>query len=288
MKLALGTAQFGFDYGVTNQTGRISSNEAKAIIGLAKISGIDILDTAIAYGESESSLGAAGVEDFKVITKLPAIPDEVFNVYFWVNNQILASMKRLNIKSLHGLLLHRPEQLNSSKGPELSESLRQLQTDGVVQKIGVSIYSPNELEKIIGLYDIDIVQAPFNIIDQRLLTSGWLRKLNDLGIEIHVRSVFLQGVLLLPKELIHYKFRRWMSIFDQWHDWLKENDILATHACIGFVQNFPEISKVVIGIENTIQLEELIVATNQKKNTLWPKISCSDEGLINPSNWNVL
>jgi aryl-alcohol dehydrogenase-like predicted oxidoreductase len=284
--LALGTAQFGFDYGIANQGGRVSHDEVKAIIALAKSGGIDVIDTAIAYGESETSLGAIGVDSFKVITKLPAIPDEVTEVSCWVKDQIQASLKRLNVKSIYGVLLHRSQQLTDIKGTELSKVLKQLKVDGVVQKIGVSIYSPNELQSIMTVCEIDIVQAPFNILDQRLLTSGWLKKLHGLGVEVHTRSAFLQGLLLMPKASIPQKFMRWMSIFDQWHDWLKENDISAIQACIGFVQNFTQITKVVVGVETAFQLDELIMAAKHKKNVVWPRISCSDENLINPSNWN--
>jgi aryl-alcohol dehydrogenase-like predicted oxidoreductase len=250
--------------------------------------GVDALDTAIAYGESEASLGAVGVNVFKVITKLPAIPDEVTDVSDWVNDQIQGSLKRLNVKSLYAVLLHRSQELVGIKGAELSKALKQLKVGGVVQKVGVSIYSPNELESVMTVCDIDIVQAPFNILDQRLFTSGWLQKLHDLGIEVHVRSAFLQGLLLMPSSSIPEKFKRWAPIFDRWHDWLKENDVSAVDACIGFVQNFPQISKIVVGVESALQLEELIMATKQRKNSLWPNISCADENLINPSNWNVL
>ena len=288
MKLALGTAQFGFNYGIANQSGQVSYEKAKAIITLAKSGDIDMLDTAIAYGESEALLGIVGINDFKVITKLPAIPDEVTDVFYWVSNQIESSLKRLNVKSLYGVLLHRSQQLTGIRGYELSQALKQLKVGGRVQKIGVSIYSPNELERVMPVCEIDIVQAPFNIIDQRLLISGWLEKLHDLGIEIHVRSVFLQGLLLMPKASIPEKFKYWMPIFDKWHDFLDENHISGTRACVTFVQNFTQISKVIVGVESALQLEELIKAAGRNKDIVLPNISCADENLINPSNWNAL
>lgn len=288
MKLALGTAQFGLDYGIANQSGRISHDEAKSIIVLAKNSEIDMLDTAIAYGESEASLGALGVNDFKVITKLPAIPDEVTEVSQWVNDQIETSLKRLNVKSLYSVLLHRSQELADIKGAQLSKALQQLKVSGVVQKIGVSIYSPIELDSVMTICELDIVQAPFNIIDQRLFTSGWLKKLHDLSIEIHVRSAFLQGLLLMPQASLPEKFGRWMSVFDKWHEWLEKSETPATQACISFIQNFPEISKIIVGVESAEQLKEIIKATNTQENIVWPNISCVDENLINPSNWNAL
>ena len=269
MKLALGTAQFGFNYGIANQSGQVSYEKAKAIITLAKSGDIDMLDTAIAYGESEALLGIVGINDFKVITKLPAIPDEVTDVFYWVSNQIESSLKRLNVKSLYGVLLHRSQQLTGIRGYELSQALKQLKVGGRVQKIGVSIYSPNELERVMPVCEIDIVQAPFSI-------------------EIHVRSVFLQGLLLMPKASIPEKFKYWMPIFDKWHDFLDENHISGTRACVTFVQNFTQISKVIVGVESALQLEELIKAAGRNKDIVLPNISCADENLINPSNWNAL
>lgn len=288
MKLALGTAQFGLNYGIANQVGKVCHKEAKSIIDLAKSTGIDMLDTAIAYGESEVSLGAVGVDGFKVITKLPAIPDDVVDVSYWVNNQIEASLKRLNIKSLYAVLLHRSEQLINTKGDELSKALKQLKVDGLAQKIGVSIYSPFELKSLMTSCQIDIVQAPFNIIDQRLLTSGWLQKLHDAGVEIHTRSAFLQGLLLMPTQSIPLKFKRWNYLWERWQDWHKNNNFLAMEACLNFALSFSEINRVVVGVDNSNQLHELIRASKVSNINLPSNMACTDDDLVNPSNWSLL
>jgi len=288
MKLALGTVQFGLPYGISNQNGQVSREVAKGIIALARLSGIDTLDTAIAYGDSEACLGQVGVEEFKVITKLPSLPDNVADVAFWVREQMQASLQHLNMTSVYGLLLHRSQQLLGPKGKALAEAIGQLKSEGVVQKIGVSIYTPSELDSVMNVCPIDLVQAPFNLIDQRLQTSGWLQKLHDARVEVHTRSTFLQGLLLMPAGAIPEKFKHWLPLFNSWHDWLIDNNTSAVQACIGFVQAHPQVTKVVVGVESIQQLKQLIQAAKEPQNTGWPNINCSDEHLINPSNWNVL
>jgi len=179
-KLALGTAQFGLDYGISNKTGQVRDSEAIGIINIARKMGLTTIDTAMAYGESESRLALIGVEEFEIITKLPEFPDRDFPVRDWVESQINGSITRLRVDHLHGVLLHRPQQVLGSYGNEIVKALENLKELGKIRQIGVSIYSPNELEAIMNIIKIDIVQAPMNILDQRLARSGWLEKLKDL------------------------------------------------------------------------------------------------------------
>jgi aryl-alcohol dehydrogenase-like predicted oxidoreductase len=288
LKLALGTAQFGLSYGISNQNGQASRESAKAVISLARSNGIDTIDTAISYGESEACIGEVGLDGFKVITKLPAMPNSVVDIGRWIHNQMQASLQRLNEKSVYAVLLHHPQQLSGPKGKALAQAVGQLKAEGVVQKVGVSIYAPSELDSLMNICPIDLVQAPFNLIDQRLQSSGWLQKLHDTGVEVHIRSAFLQGLLLMPATAIPEKFKHWLPLFNTWHDWLLDNNTSATHACIGFVKAYPQIDKIVVGVESTQQLKQLIQAAKEPQNTGWPNINCSDEHLINPSNWNVL
>jgi len=288
MKLALGTVQFGLPYGIANQRGQVSSEDAKGIIALSRLSGIDTIDTAIAYGESEACLGDVGLDGFKVITKIPAMPVNVADAGNWVRDQMQGSLQRLNVISVYAVLLHHPQQLLGPKGKDLYQVLKQLKAEGVVQKIGVSIYAPSELDSLIHIYPIDLVQAPFNLIDQRLKSSGWLQKLHDEGVEVHARSAFLQGLLLMPVTTIPKKFKHWLPLFNSWHDWLIDNDTSAVQTCIGFVQAHPQVAKVVVGVESIQQLKQLIQSAKEPPNGVWPNINCSDENLISPSNWNLL
>lgn len=287
-KLALGTVQFGLPYGIANQSGQVSLENVKAILDLARFSGIDTLDTAIAYGESEACLGKVGTTGFKTVTKLPSIPEGVTDVRRWVYDQMQSSLYRLGGQSVYGLLLHHSQQLVGPKGKDLVQALEHLKTEGVVEKIGVSIYSPTELDNATRACPVDLVQAPFNLLDQRLNATGWLQKLHDSGVEVHVRSVFLQGLLLMSRAAIPAKFKPWSYLWGAWHDWLATHHVSAAQACIGFVHEFPQIDRVVVGVESVQQLGQIIDAAREPYISVLPDLSCTDEMLINPSKWNLL
>ena len=284
-KIALGTVQFGMKYGISNETGQVSRNEIKSILSFARSNAIDTIDTAIAYGNSESRLGESDLNGFKLVTKLPAFPEECADVGCWLEQEFQASLMRLNMSSIYGLLLHRPDQLLGRHGNSLAKALENLKARGLVEKIGISVYSPIELDILMDTCTIDLVQVPFNLIDRRIYSSGWLQKLYDRGVEVHTRSAFLQGLMLMPFDEIPEKFKHWWPLFDNWHCWLRDNNISAAKACIDFVQSYQQISKVVVGVTNLQQLEELIQMNKKPLDVNWPSIECLDEGLINPSTW---
>ncbi len=288
MKLALGTAQFGLPYGIANQSGQVSREEVCQILAVARESGIDTLDTAVAYGDSEICMGAVGTDGFKVITKLPAVPESIADIGAWIDAQIKASLGRLKIQSVYGLLLHRSQQLVGAVGRAMVCALERLKAEGVVQKIGVSIYDPHELNTVTQILSIDLVQAPLNLIDHRLITSGWLPRLHDQGVEVYARSAFLQGLLLMQRDKIPKIFDPWSSIFDRWHAWLQENHVTAAEACLAFVAGQPLIDRIVIGVDGRAQLQELLRGSGKELAVQLPDLRCDDQNLINPSNWSSL
>ncbi len=288
MRLALGTVQFGLPYGVANKSGQVSRAEAKLMVRLASENGIDTIDTAIAYGESEKCLGQIGVENFKVVTKLPAIPYKCLNVSAWIHEQVSSSILRLGVTQIYGLLLHKSEDLLGPNGRELYRALDSLKEKGLVKKIGLSIYSPNELELLNKVFIFDLIQAPFNLIDQRLLHSGWMKKLKDSGIEIHTRSTFLQGLLLMTEIEISPKFSPWNGILKKWHNWLDENNISALQASLAFSLSFSEIDRVVVGADSLSQLQQIFDVIKLPLIFDFPSIDCDDDCLINPSRWSGL
>ena len=285
MKLALGTVQFGMQYGIANTGEQTGQAEVERILAYALQSGVDMLDTAVAYGDSEACLGAAGVDDFRVVTKLPAEMGD--DVESWVFEHLKASLKRLRTDRVYGLLLHRSEQLLGDGGQLLAKALARLKAEGLVAKVGVSIYDPKELELVTQASPIDLVQAPLNVFDRRLMTSGWLQRLHDDGVEVHVRSVFLQGLLLMPRNRVPNKFSPWSALFDRWHAWLAERHANATEACLAFV-NHPMVDRVVIGVDNLAQFKEVLQASRGAAVKELPDLACNDTKLVNPSNWNSL
>jgi aryl-alcohol dehydrogenase-like predicted oxidoreductase len=187
------------------------------------------------------------------------------------------------------LLVHNPGSLLGSKAQELASSLESLKASGIVSKIGVSIYDPYVLNDIASVMDLDLVQAPLNVIDRRLITSGWLKKLARMGVEIHTRSSFLQGLLLLPRDKIPSRFEAWSSLWDFWHYELEKKGLDPITECLRYVLSVSEVDRVVVGVETATQFNEIIgLAAGASSLTDWSSMVCDDERLINPSNWELL
>lgn len=287
-RIAVGTVQFGLDYGVANKTGQVNIDEANEILKFADKEGIDTLDTSISYGVSEKSLGSVGVGKFKVVTKLPPIPPSTKNVYEWAYDQMQSSLIRMNLKTAYGLLVHDTSQLFGENGAKLAEAMISLKREGLVHKIGVSAYGPEEVASVFQKFQVDIIQVPFNIFDRRMLTTGWLKRLNDAGIEIHARSIFLQGLLLLPLNQVPANFQKWSDLITFWHKWLNENHASALETCLHYPLSLPQIDRVIVGVDNNTQMKQIIEAFNPRNRPfIFPDISCDDELLLNPSNWPI-
>lgn len=284
MKIALGTAQFGLAYGVANPQPQVSYAESKAVVDYASSQGMTVLDTAMGYGESEARLGEIGVRAWKVISKLPEVPAGE-NVTTWITNAVNSSLEKLKIESLYGLLLHRPAQLLGDQGPEIYTALQRLKADGLVEKMGVSIYQPSELEGIFSVGEFDLIQSPISVLDRRLITSGWLDRLADRGVEVHARSVFLQGLLLMSAEQRPAKFDRWADLWARYHEWTASTGLTPLQACIAYVSALPQVKQVVVGVNGLNHINEILQAQTREKPIWIPDIATEDEQLLNPSAW---
>ena len=138
-----------------------------------------------------------------------------------------------------------------------------------------------------NLARIDIVQAPLNIVDRRLVVSGWLSRLHSEEIEIHTRSVFLQGLLLMPRNKIPKIFDRWFRAWDQWSLELEKNNLSAVEACLLYPLSLPEIDRVIIGVDNVNQLNDIINKSKSQQSQIdWSFMISNDQALINPTNWH--
>lgn len=286
MKIALGSAQFGLAYGIANTSGQVSADKVSEILKMASSNNIDTLDTAISYGNSHEVLGQAGVKNFKIVTKLPAIPINIQNVAAWTEKSIKDSLEKLNKESIYGLLLHDHESLIKDNSLEVLTALKDMKNSGLIQKIGVSIYNPQELEKLIDFMEVDLVQAPLNLIDQRLIKTGWLRRLKSMGVEIHTRSSFLQGLLLMEPYKIPKSFEKWSGLLRKWHKELLARKLDPISECLNFVLSITDIDRVVVGVETKDQLQDIIKIVKEKNiSNGWEFMQSEDEDLINPSKW---
>lgn len=287
MKIALGTVQFGMQYGVANSGDRVCVDEVQRILDFARSSGIDTLDTAAAYGESEKVLGRVGAGGFKVVSKLP--PREFHNdsAANWVAACVENSLANLGENSLYGFLLHRPLELLDRGGEKIYEALDRLKNQGLIKKIGASIYGPKDLEKLAPYYNFDLIQAPMNLLDRRMIESGWLRRLKQAGTEIHIRSAFLQGLLLMPAENRPAYFDRWAGLFEIFDAWRCSEELTSLQACLGFMNQQPDVDKIVVGVDSAEQLQGIVDAAKSVVSSVPVALSSSDESLINPGRWKL-
>ena len=286
-KLGLGTAQFGMNYGVANTKGQIKKHEIEKILNFSLLNNISIIDTAIEYGDSEKNLGICGVSKLKVVTKLPEIKQDRDDIQKSIINLVKMSVLRLKVPKLYGLLIHKPEQLFSVEGELIHTALKQAQYMGYVDKIGISAYDPDLVKAILEKFDFDIVQVPLNLIDRRLVREDYHKTLKDMGIEVHARSIFMQGLLLMAKSEVPGYFKKWNLIWEQWHEWLLSHSVSALDTCLAFALSFPEVDHVIIGTDSLQQWRETVTSASNELNLNFPNIETSDLSLINPSNWNM-
>jgi len=290
-RLALGTVQFGLPYGVANTQGQVSYDEAEAMIGAMLTAGIDTIDTAIAYGEAETVLGHIGMSGFRLISKVPALLEPVLAVDDWVVAQVEASLERLRVPRLSGLMLHSPDDLLGPHGSDLARGLRRAQDAGLAERIGLSVYSPEQLAILVDRLPLEIIQIPLNIFDRRFVETGWLDRLVADNVEVHARSVFLQGLLLMPSDRVPSKFAPFRSMIDDWHSWLASDAAAGrstVQACLAHVASYPGISRLVVGSDNLAQLQDIINAATFAPIRAPESLSSPANSLINPVQWNTL
>ena len=287
-RLALGTAQFGSRYGVANRSGEVAASELAAILETARTAGIEVCDTAAVYGDSESRLGAAGVGGWKIVTKLPPLPPSVIDAEQWVSDSVGQSLERLRQPALWGVVLHRTDDLGGAHASAIYQGLQALRARGVIRKIGLSVYSPSQLDAFWPRFDFDLVQAPLNVIDQRLVTSGWLSRLHAAGAEVHARSAFLQGLLLMAAADRPAYFSRWAALFDRWQAWLDDRQVDAVKACLDFVRSHHGVSHAVVGVDTRAQLQGILAAAGAPAIATLPGEFASDDvDLIEPFRWQL-
>lgn len=286
-RLALGTVQFGLPYGIANKSGQVPHDQVRTILRQALRSGLDTLDTAIGYGASEQRLGEAGVSQWNVISKLPKLPQQCPDVVEWAHSQVEGALARLRVSQLYGLLMHSSADLLGPRGAEVRAALQSVRASGKALKVGVSVYGPEELDALASGDPFDLIQAPFNLVDRRIASSGWLDRLCAWGTEVHVRSVFLQGLLLMNTSERPHRFARWTDLWNAFDRWIESQQVTRLEACLGFALAHRQISRIVVGVDSVQQLHEILVSVNQQPLTPPNDLSNEDSDLINPSRWSL-
>jgi aryl-alcohol dehydrogenase-like predicted oxidoreductase len=282
LKLALGTVQFGLPYGINNLSGIPKDEELVSIFSFAKQSGINVLDTAQGYGNSEERIAILSNDEFSVISKFKQLAAP-----FPFHKELEESLKKLKKSSLYGYLAHDGDLL--IKNPNWWEGLQLAKQQGLVKKIGYSLYSVNQLEKLLAKQMLpDIIQFPYNILDRRFET--FFKELNSKGVEIHTRSVYLQGLFQMESSQVPNYLAPIQTYLKIVREIAKRNQLSIGQICLRFVINNPFINKAVIGVDNLSQLKENVSICqldnlNEEIINELLSIEVKEKNLLNPVNW---
>ena len=286
-ELVLGTAQFGMDYGVSNGAGMVPSEELQKILVFARANGLQDLDTASSYGESEKRLGSFGLQEWRVVSKLSVHSVSEEEAILQVDRQLRQSFLRLGCTELYGVLIHNPAVLLGSYGSAIWERLKLWRSRGRVLKIGYSVYSPSELDNLFYEFKPDLVQLPFSVADRRFQKMGWFEKFESQNVEVHVRSIFLQGLLLMSAQKRPSFCQKDRLFFERWDLLCAELNITPLEICLNFVCKVNYNFKVVFGVQNLSQLQEILKAVlNSGTLDIPSNLQIEDEVFLNPGTWS--
>ncbi len=291
MKLGLGTVQFGMDYGISNPGGKTDPDEVMRILDVAVRNRIRIVDTAALYGTSEEVLGKAlpANHGFSIVTKTPVFSgaDITADSANLVDQTFQRSLTNMGLPSVYGLLAHDTDDVLARGGHLLLEKMQELKQRGQVQKIGVSVYRAEQINRVLDRFAIDIIQLPLNVFDQRLLQSGHLVKLKKAGIEIHARSVFLQGLLLMEPASLPSYFDSIRTHLARYHERLRNQGLTPVQGALGFVAGLDAVDIVLCGVNNHRQLEDICSQWKTCDTDMFSEFAVFDEGIVNPSRWRI-
>jgi aryl-alcohol dehydrogenase-like predicted oxidoreductase len=283
-ELALGTVQFGLAYGISGQEAPVPEYAIRALLRQAAEAGIRRLDTAPAYGDIEERLaGLIGNLDFEVVSKFPAQPafSSERAATDFVRQSFRQSHARLGIL-LCGMLFHRCEDLTGPYGPAIWE-VAQTEAGRFGIPIGVSCYDPAAAAALGERHEIGMVQMPGNAMDQRSADHGGQLS----GMEISFRSLFLQGLLLLPEEVAAKRVPAARERLNNWHDWCRQQQFTPLRAAISVAKGLPNGRYCLVGVENPDQLNEIVDIWGQAEPMAAACLATTDPNIIDPRFWKV-
>ena len=291
-KLILGAAQFGNNYGVSNLIGETHEAEVKKIIAIAEKNNIKLVDTSSAYGSSEEKIGNTNSVQISAITKMPYLPADIneYQIEDWVYSNVDLSSKRLQTKKLHTILIHKASDLQSKYGKIMYKCLLDLKKENKLGNIGYSVYNTEEIDQIYIDCKPDVVQIPMNILDNRFNSSGWTEKMKKDGVQIHARSVFLQGLLLMNASQRPKYFNKWKKFWKSWDEYIKESKLSPLSICLKYMlRQIKEknVSHFIVGVNQSNHLEKIIKEINSIEDLDIDSFELNDTNLINPNLWKI-
>jgi aryl-alcohol dehydrogenase-like predicted oxidoreductase len=273
-RLGLGTVQFGQAYGISNTSGQVPVSEAGKILQQAAAAGVTLLDTAANYGVAESVLSELDTRPFRIVSKTIGIRNGL---------QAVIARARQSAETLKAdtLLVHAARDLADDA---LWPALQDLKAQGVFRRIGISVYVADDPVELAARFKPDVMQLPFSLLDQRLLAEGTLGRLNDLGVEVHARSLFLQGLLFL--DTLPEKLKHAGPHLETLRRKIADAGSTPLAAALAFVLARPEITFGVVGVTGLRDLDEILHAAKQPPPDLdWTACALNDELVLTPSLW---
>jgi len=277
-KLAIGTVQFGLDYGISNQDGKTNFDVCRRIISLSQDHGINTLDTAFLYGDSEEVIGNLDIKGWQIISKFPKIEEGKA-----IREYLKISLRRLKQSKLYAYIAHDPKGVLSK--PDKWFELQNLKEEGLISKTGYSLYSPEQLEHFFELDMIpDLIQIPYNVLDRRF--EYLFEEIKYRGIEIHTRSSFLQGLFFMKTESLHPFFRDALPEIAYLHKNFPSVKERAS-SLLSFALTNPYTNKVVMGINNETQLLNNIKGLLEFGNPPLEDLRITNEDILLPNHWKL-
>lgn len=283
MRLALGAVQFGLDYGISNTAGRTPFDEVLSILDCAAESGIETIDTAAAYGDSEEVLARARAQarGFRIISKTARLSEGL--------DAIVARARRsvdLLGRPLDALMIHSAPDLLAQEGERLWTALRALQAAGDVRRLGISFYARDPILDIAERFAPEVVQLPVSLIDQRLIRNGVIAGLAKRGIEVHARSAFHQGLIFVGLERLPPRLRERRETIAAIQERMRRDGRSPLQLALSFLGACNAIHAVVVGVTKRAELEDIVAAAREP----WPGLDAADFAtddpvILDPTNW---
>jgi aryl-alcohol dehydrogenase-like predicted oxidoreductase len=286
-RLALGTVQIGLAYGVSHG-GQVAADEAGRILALARSHGIDLIDTAAAYGDSEAVLGTLpDSQDFGVVTKTIPLRKPVLDAgdVARVADGLARSLARLRRDRVDVVLVHDAGDLLAQGGDRLWAALEAARDRGQVGRIGVSVYDGTEADAVRARFPVTVVQLPLSALDQRPATDGTLDRLAAAGIEVHVRSVFLQGLLLISETEVPDRLAAARPMLARWRAACEAAGASPVAAALAYPASLASVARIVVGVHSTAPLAEIVAGLEAAPTLDWGRLACHDPAVVDPRCW---
>lgn len=285
-QIGLGTAQFGTDYGISNAQGQVSEDEVRLILATAAASGLRMIDTAANYGDAERVLGRCWPfpSPFKAMTRTIGLQEGLDRL----EARARRSLDYMGLARAHALMVRSAEDLLGPQGEALWGRLQKMKAEGLFSKIGITAYAEEAPALLARRFKPDILQVPASVLDQRLLKSGVFHELEAMGIEVHVRSVFLQGLLFLPREALPPSLSHIGPQLSRVRRRLAEAGADPLQAALSHALNLPGVSTVIVGVTSAAELRAVLAAAERPapRHLDWEGLALDCPFALDPRRWS--